>query len=220
MSEMDPKPENNKYIQNGPPEIPEEFWGTVSYYLQRLRVKVKFYLRKVVPAVSREERSKVQVDLREESKPDFDYFVLVFLSCTIATLGLLIDSPATIIGAMLVAPLMSPILGIGLASIRGDTTLLTDAVKALLQGALLAIVLSTRYSARSFGSYSTFSDRLRRRFGGWIGSDLCIGSATALGSIAGCCNCDRFDAPLMCSGCGDRVGRLVRGCGCILVIRH
>ena len=143
MSEMDPKPENNKYIQNGPPEIPEEFWGTVSYYLQRLRVKVKFYLRKVVPAVSREERSKVQVDLREESKPDFDYSVLVFLSCTIATLGLLIDSPATIIGAMLVAPLMSPILGIGLASIRGDTTLLTDAVKALLQGALLAIVLST-----------------------------------------------------------------------------
>ncbi len=143
MSEVDPKPENSKYIQNGPPEVPEEFWGIVLYYLQRLRVKVKFYLRKVIPGVSREERGQVQVDLREESKPDFDYFVLVFLSCTIATFGLLIDSSATIIGAMLVAPLMSPILGIGLASLRGDTKLLSDAVKALLQGALLAIVLST-----------------------------------------------------------------------------
>ena len=69
-----------------------------------------------MPPVSLEQRADVQVQLREASAPDFDYFVLVFLSCMIATFGLLIDSAATIIGAMLVAPLMSPILGIGLAS--------------------------------------------------------------------------------------------------------
>lgn len=82
------------------------------------------------------------MQLRESSAPDFDYFVLVFLSCMIATFGLLIDSAATIIGAMLVAPLMSPILGIGLASIRGDTFLLRNAAVALIRGAILAIVLS------------------------------------------------------------------------------
>ncbi|MBW8012720.1 MAG: hypothetical protein FVQ83_16000 [Chloroflexi bacterium] len=66
----------------------------------------------MVPPISREARAEVQVQLRDASAPDFDYFVLVFLSCMIATFGLLIDSAATIIGAMLVAPLMSPILGI------------------------------------------------------------------------------------------------------------
>lgn len=142
MAEIGPSDENSKYIQNGPPEVPEDLGAKVLYYLQRIRVKVRFYIRKVIPAVSREDRGKVQVNLREESQPNFDYFVLVFLSCSIATLGLLIDSPATIIGAMLVAPLMSPILGIGLASIRGDTKLLSNALKALVQGALLAIILS------------------------------------------------------------------------------
>ncbi len=82
------------------------------------------------------------MQLRDASHPDFSYFLLVFLSSVIATLGLLINSPATIIGAMLVAPLMSPILGLGLGSIRGDDRLLKDAGSALLRGAVVAITIA------------------------------------------------------------------------------
>jgi uncharacterized hydrophobic protein (TIGR00271 family) len=114
----------------------------VAYWYSRLRLRVRFYGRKVLPPVTKERVSEVQLQLRDSSTPDFDYFVMVLLSCMIATFGLLIDSAATIIGAMLVAPLMSPILGIGLASIRGDTNLLRDAGSALLRGALLAVLLS------------------------------------------------------------------------------
>jgi uncharacterized hydrophobic protein (TIGR00271 family) len=114
----------------------------LAYWYSRLRLRVRFYGRKVLPPVTKERVSEVQLQLRDSSTPDFDYFVLVLLSCMIATFGLLIDSAATIIGAMLVAPLMSPILGIGLASIRGDTNLLRDAGSALLRGALLAVLLS------------------------------------------------------------------------------
>ncbi len=53
---------------------------------------------------------------------------MVVLSCSIATLGLITDSPAVIIGAMLVAPLMSPIVAIGLASITGQVRLVEDAL--------------------------------------------------------------------------------------------
>jgi uncharacterized hydrophobic protein (TIGR00271 family) len=112
------------------------------YLWSRLKLRVRFYGRRLLPPVTKERVAEVQLQLRESSTPDFDYFVLVLLSCMIATFGLLIDSAATIIGAMLVAPLMSPILGIGLASIRGDTTLLRDAGTALLRGALLAVALS------------------------------------------------------------------------------
>jgi uncharacterized hydrophobic protein (TIGR00271 family) len=67
----------------------------------------------------------------------------VVLSCSIATLGLITNSPAVIIGAMLVAPLMSPIIGIGLASITGDARLARSSATALLRGAGLAILLSS-----------------------------------------------------------------------------
>ncbi len=118
------------------------FREKIAYYFSRARLRFRFYARRVMPPVTKERVADVHLQLRDSSTPDFDYFVLVFLSCTIATFGLLIDSAATIIGAMLVAPLMSPILGIGLASIRGDTNLLRDALSALLRGALLAIALS------------------------------------------------------------------------------
>lgn len=95
-----------------------------------------------MPPISIERQADVQVQLRDSSHPDFDYFVLVVLSATIATFGLLTDSVAVIIGAMLVAPLMSPILGIGLASIKGDSRLLTDGTAALLRGAALAVALA------------------------------------------------------------------------------
>jgi uncharacterized hydrophobic protein (TIGR00271 family) len=103
-----------------------------------LRVAIQFIWRRLVPPISREQRGEVRVLLREASSPDFSYFLLVVLSSIIATLGLLTDSAATIIGAMLVAPLMSPIIGFGLGSITGDGKLVRDAASALARGALLA----------------------------------------------------------------------------------
>jgi uncharacterized hydrophobic protein (TIGR00271 family) len=99
-------------------------------------------MRKILPRIDLERRGEVQVLLRDASRPDFAFFLLVILSCVIATLGLLVDSPATIIGAMLVAPLMSPIIGLGLASITGDSVLLRDSATALFRGAILAILIS------------------------------------------------------------------------------
>lgn len=124
------------------PEIPPEIPLTLREALTRLRIRTLYLWRRLLPPPDRERRAEVQLQLREASEPDFDYFVLVLLSCIIATFGLLIDSAATIIGAMLVAPLMSPILGLGLASIRGDTVLLRNAASALIRGAVLAVLLS------------------------------------------------------------------------------
>ena len=107
-----------------------------------MRVRLLRFWRRLVPPISLEDRAEVQVRLRDASDPSFDFFLFVLLSATIATLGLLIDSPATIIGAMLVAPLMSPIIGIGLASITGDTKLLTSSTSSLIRGAVLAVLLA------------------------------------------------------------------------------
>ncbi|MDT8897869.1 DUF389 domain-containing protein [Thermanaerothrix sp. 4228-RoL] len=89
-----------------------------------------------------QEREEIIIELTPLSSPGFDFFLLVVLSTSIATLGLLTNSPAVIIGAMLVAPLMSPILTIGLASVIGDSRMLSSALSALLRGAFLSILLS------------------------------------------------------------------------------
>jgi uncharacterized hydrophobic protein (TIGR00271 family) len=87
-------------------------------------------------------RAEVMDQLAEASSPGFDYFLLVVLSCSIATFGLITNSAAVIIGAMLVAPLMSPILGLSLASVAGRQRMFQRAVLALGEGAVFAVVLS------------------------------------------------------------------------------
>ncbi len=106
------------------------------------RVAFRYLWRRIVPPVSQKQRADVQRRLRDDSSPDFDFFLLVLLSSVIATCGLLIDSPATIIGAMLVAPLMSPIIGLGMGSIRGDDKMLRDAASALFRGAVLSVLIA------------------------------------------------------------------------------
>lgn len=107
-----------------------------------LRVRILHIWSRITRPIDRERRGEVQVRLREAAHPGFDFFLLVILSCTIATMGLLTDSVAIIIGAMLVAPLMSPILGMGLASITGDGHLLRDSILGVIQGAIVAVIVS------------------------------------------------------------------------------
>ena len=99
-------------------------------------------IRSPIRKIPFDQRREIISEINDSSSPGFDFFLMVFLSVFIATFGLILNSPAVIIGAMLVAPLMSPIIGIGLASIIGRRPLLKDALSALFRGALLAIVLS------------------------------------------------------------------------------
>lgn len=79
-------------------------------------------------------------ELRETSEPDRGYFVMMAISAVIATLGLFLDSVAVIIGAMLIAPLMSPVLATGLAVARGDPAFLRDTLRAVAQGTFVAVL--------------------------------------------------------------------------------
>lgn len=69
--------------------------------------------------------------------------MLTALSCALATLGLIVNSVAVIIGAMLVAPLMGPIMGIALASVARRPGLYGRALLSLAAGTALAVAFST-----------------------------------------------------------------------------
>ncbi len=69
------------------------------------------------------EIEEIRKGLLEESTTDNIYLVLIVGSCIIATLGLLSNSTAVIIGAMIVAPLMLPIRGIAFGALEGNAVL-------------------------------------------------------------------------------------------------
>jgi uncharacterized hydrophobic protein (TIGR00271 family) len=96
-------------------------------------------LQRVLPRLNVRDRTEAYVRIRRAARPNIDYYILISLSAIIAALGLMASSTAVVIGAMLVAPLMSPIVGIGLAIVLGDTRFLRLALGAVLRGALLAI---------------------------------------------------------------------------------
>ncbi len=104
------------------------------------------YLRRWIRPLLPDHRAQVLDQLRRASSPDFDFFLLVFLSTCIATFGLLTNSAAVVIGAMLVAPLMSPILGLSLASVAGEHRMFERAAGGLARGVLLTIALSALLS--------------------------------------------------------------------------
>lgn len=99
-------------------------------------------IRGWTPFLPDERRAEVLDQLSQASSPSFDFFLLTVLSTTIATFGLITDSAAVVIGAMLVAPLMSPILGLSLASVAGEHAMFQRALVALVRGVILSIALS------------------------------------------------------------------------------
>lgn len=70
---------------------------------------------------------------------------MLMCSIVIASIGLDIDSPVIIIGAMLISPLMSPILGIGLGVSINDRHMLKDSIVQFGIATAIAIVTSTIY---------------------------------------------------------------------------
>ncbi|MEQ8235559.1 MAG: TIGR00341 family protein [Syntrophomonadaceae bacterium] len=94
-----------------------------------------------LPKMSPGQKISARQRIIEPSRPSGSFYLLVCLSAIIATLGLLANSTAVVIGAMLVAPLMSPIFGIALGLASGDRQLLKTALLAEIAGIILAVAL-------------------------------------------------------------------------------
>ncbi|WP_419177105.1 DUF389 domain-containing protein [Desulfosediminicola sp.] len=98
------------------------------------------FLDALIPTLSKEERVEAYRIIRRGGRPNRDFFAMIALSAGIASLGLVLNSAAVIIGAMLVAPLMSAIIGMGMAIIHGDMAFLRMTFTAALKGSLIAIL--------------------------------------------------------------------------------
>ncbi|NJR71549.1 MAG: TIGR00341 family protein [Synechococcales cyanobacterium CRU_2_2] len=116
------------------------------------------------------------------AEPASSYYVMLFISGIIATLGLLAGSAAAIIGAMIVAPLMGPIVGMAFAITVGNRRLFKRSGIAVLSGSILTI--ATAYLICEVVGISSLNSEILQRTQPTL-IDLVIGlAAGAAGAFA------------------------------------
>lgn len=89
--------------------------------------------------VSREE---LYTDISDAVKPNRVYISLVILSTIVAALGILRDNTAVVIGAMVIAPLLGPNVGLALSTTLADWDLGLNSIKTNIYGIVVAMVIS------------------------------------------------------------------------------
>ena len=109
--------------------------------VKRSKLLLEYWLDLTVPQLEREDRIALYENLQKGSNWNFDFLALIGLSTAIAAFGLLQNSAAVVIGAMLVAPLMMPLLGSGLALIQGNLPLAKSSSKSIGLGFLSALMI-------------------------------------------------------------------------------
>ena len=130
-----------------PQHVAEESPATVIVARRHMPMVIRAFrntwqaLTDALPVLTASERDEVRAVIRQGAHSRADFFIMIGLAAVLAGLGLLLNSPAVIIGAMLVAPLMSAIVGLGLGVVEGDTPLLGMAAWATFRGMLLAILI-------------------------------------------------------------------------------
>lgn len=172
------------------------------------------YLSKAIPLFSHASQAQYTAlfsNLREEGKLSASFMILLILATMIATFGLFINSSSVIIGAMLLAPLMQPIVSLSMGVLRQDNSLQIDGMKTIMIGVITVILTSAVISM--FTPIERLTSEMSGRLSPTI-LDLFVaivsGTAAAyaksnekiLGSLAGVAIAVALVPPLAVSGIG------------------
>lgn len=142
---------------------------------------------------------------------------MLICSAMLASIGLDTSSGAVIIGAMLISPLMSPILGVGLSVGINDREMLIASIKNLALAAAAGLLVSTLYfSITPLGeptnellarTQPTLLDVMVAIFGG-IAGIISISRSDRSNAIPGVAIATALMPPLCTAGFGLAVGRI------------
>lgn len=87
-------------------------------------------------------REALYESVAKNARLDMNFLVLVVLSTIVATIGLIENNVAVVVGAMVIAPLLGPNLALALGTALGDTDLMWKALRTNLAGVGVTLILS------------------------------------------------------------------------------
>lgn len=97
------------------------------------------FTQELFKTTSNEHKQSAVKKLIENSFPSADFYLMVVLSVAMASFGLIMDSAAIIIGSMLIAPVLYPILSSAMGFIIFSDTLTFKSVKTLIKSMVIAV---------------------------------------------------------------------------------
>lgn len=97
--------------------------------------------KKIKPGL-RISREELLSDVVESTKLNNVFILMTVLSTVVVAIGLLKDNVAVIIGAMVIAPFLGPNVALALSSVLAEKKLGADALKTLITGVLIVVVLT------------------------------------------------------------------------------
>ncbi|MDT0645247.1 TIGR00341 family protein [Zunongwangia sp. F260] len=100
----------------------------------------------ILPRATAEEFQDLFKVLRENSRTTSIYVVMMILSTLIATFGLFADSSPVIIGAMILAPIIAPIVSFSMGMVRYDTRMLKQGILTILIGTGVSLLFAATVS--------------------------------------------------------------------------
>ena len=149
------------------------------------------------------------------SKPSLGFFILLISSAVIASLGLISNSTAVVIGAMIVAPLMDPILSLAFGLAVSDGKLIRRSAVTIGFG-VLAVIATAALISLGLGISHVQSEITGRTSTNLIDLGIAIAAAVAgsfsmtrkqlSNSIAGVAIAVALVQPLCVSGIGLTLG--------------
>jgi uncharacterized hydrophobic protein (TIGR00271 family) len=113
--------------------------------------------------VSDADKSKAIEKLVKDSTPDYDFFFMVALSVLMATVGLWIDSSAVVIGSMLIAPILYPILSLSLGISMNDLKLMSRSLYAIFTSMTLGILAAAAVTLAFASNYTIYTAEILDR---------------------------------------------------------
>ena len=99
--------------------------------------KVPFFRK-----ASDEDMKETLTNLRDSSKVSSIFITLMILSTLLATVGIFQDSTPSVIGAMILAPLMTPIISLSMGAVRSDKNIIKNSIVTLIFGIMSALLFS------------------------------------------------------------------------------
>ncbi|MBI2005062.1 hypothetical protein HYS79_02810, partial [Patescibacteria group bacterium] len=92
--------------------------------------------------VGEEDKLRTVKTLVERATPDFDFFFMITLAVFMSSFGLLLGSETVVIGSMLIAPILYPMLGLSLGVSMANPALMRRSFVTILKVSGIAIVAS------------------------------------------------------------------------------
>jgi len=94
------------------------------------------------PTYGNQTREELYDRIERGARLDSNYLLMVFLSTIVASIGLIENNVAVIVGAMVIAPLLGPNISLAFATSLGDGELMWQSLKTNLAGLALALLMA------------------------------------------------------------------------------